>query len=78
MSAEPQPLELVELDIDTRCHDLWALLDRWLRLEDNRPAEEFVPSLLRAAYGAGYVDALREDRDGERGALLRAHGYELL
>lgn len=71
MSA-PTRLELLELDIDVRCADLWALL-----AAERLPLTlEQVAAYMRAAYGAGYVAALLET-PAERGLLARAHGYRL-
>ena len=60
-------LQRLELDVDTRLLDLWAEVD--LVEEWNL---EVVGHFLRAAYGAGYTQALTEV---ERGKLCRDHGY---
>lgn len=58
---------LLELDLDTRLVDLWAeaaVVSEW-----DVPT---VAAFMRAAYGKGYTDALREPT---RGKLCREHGY---
>ena len=62
-------LDLLELDIDTRMAYLWAEAENvtdWNL--------EAIAIYLRAAYGLGYVDALRERK---RGQLCRDHGYRV-
>lgn len=67
---DPKRLELLEADIDIRLQPLWddlADMNQW-----NLGA---VLAFMRAAYGKGYIDALREDMAGERGRLCRDFGY---
>lgn len=73
-----QLLELA-LDIDVRLADIWATIlecepELGDVLEDDELRSTFA-SLLRVAYGRGYLDALNEDTAGNRGELTRAHGY---
>ena len=69
MNAEPSRLELLELDIDTRLVEAWALATQ---IEDW--TLETVAAFMRNAYGRGYADALCE-KPGERGNLCTEHGY---
>jgi hypothetical protein len=66
----PSRLDLLELDLDCRLHDLWDSLSDFPETLDH----EQVGAFLRAAYGAGYRDALTEDRYG---SLCLDHGYEV-
>ena len=62
-------IDRLELDIDLRLADLWrevADISEWNL--------EVVAAFMRAAYGAGYVQALTEDI---RGRLCREHGYRV-
>jgi len=61
-------LERLEIDIDTRLRDLW---DEAYRIPEWNL--ELVAAFMRAAYGKGYCDSLKE----ERGELLREHGYKV-
>lgn len=70
----------LEVDIDARLTELWALM--WQPgspldpvMADDTLREAFA-SCVRTAYAAGYQDALREDAEGRRGELARRHGYE--
>lgn len=72
-------LERLSVDIDTRLSDVWEIV--WSPgsvllpvLEDERVNNSF-GTLLRAAYAAGYRDALHEDSVGRRDELARANGY---
>lgn len=65
--TEPSRFELLELDIDARLHDLWGMA-----AETPAWNLEHAARFMRAAYGQGYLDALREDRRGE---LCLQHGY---
>lgn len=62
----------LEIDMDSRLTDLWieaTEIEEWdLRV---------VGAFLRAAYGRGYLDALAEDKEGERGKLLYEHGFKI-
>lgn len=62
---EPTAAELLNLDIDLR------LGSEFVCLPTRRYRQAF-HALLRAAYGQGYYDALREQT---RGQLCRDHGY---
>lgn len=67
MNTHAQRIEKLELDVDTRLADLWtemAGVTEW--------TIEVVASFMRAAYGAGYVQALTEP---VRGQLCRENGY---
>lgn len=59
----------LELDVDSRILDLWAKASTL-----NLAAEDFalLGAFMRAAYAAGYQQALEEPR---RGLLHRTHGY---
>lgn len=74
-----EQLQELAVDIDVRLADVWvtilgcnAILGGAL---DDDDAREAFASLLRVAYGRGYLDALNEDAEGKRGALTTAHGY---
>ena len=69
MAANPKPEQMaaLEFDIDLRLAQLWSCLT------DNDDIER-IGTLLRAAYGYGYVDALSEPNPGE---LCRTHGYRM-
>ena len=61
-------ISMLELDIDIRTADIWAETQDF---EDNALGDLGVlGAFMRAAYGRGYYDALR---DG--GQLLEDHGY---
>ena len=57
--------------IDLRLADLWAEI---FDLGDQRVDHELLGWFLRAAYGQGYTDALRETR---RGQLCLDLGYRV-
>jgi len=66
-------------DIDLRLIESWSVIAECESvlgpiLDDDDTRAAFA-SLLRIAYGRGYMDALREDAAGKRGELTRAHGY---
>lgn len=62
--------QALEADIDYRLMELWT---------EFPPIEDWdvvvAAAFMRAAYGRGYVDALEEDRLGQRGKLCRDNGY---
>lgn len=62
-------IQLLELDLDIRLRDLWA---------ETEPVERWtlglVARFVRAAYGMGYRDALRDE---PRGLLYTEHGYRV-
>lgn len=63
----PSTTPELDLDLDLRLREVWDTPSM------NAIADtELVGPLLRAAYGLGYVHALREP---VRGALCLAHGY---
>jgi len=62
----------MELDIDERISYLWEIVDTAIK-NGNISDLETIGSLLRAAYGQGYVDALKEPR----GQLQRDHGFAI-
>jgi hypothetical protein len=66
----PSRLDLLELDLDTRLHNLWAELADF----DERLSHEQVATFIRCAYGEGYRDALTEDVPG---SLYRDNGYRV-
>jgi hypothetical protein len=57
--------------IDLRLADLWAEI---FEVEPSRLDQELLGWFLRAAYGQGYTDALRETR---RGQLCLDLGYRV-
>lgn len=75
----PEALRELALDIDVRLADVWVtIMEAHAALNgvlDDDEARESFASLLRVAYGRGYLDALNEDAEGNRGALTQAHGY---
>jgi hypothetical protein len=64
----------LEVDVDTR---LMRVFMHYAPLMDSLDDEErrAMACALRAAYGEGYTDALREDAAGRRCELSRANGY---
>lgn len=69
---KPGRVELLELDIDIRLADLWKEMDdvaEWDLVS--------VAIFMRAAYGKGYSDALKDDTAGNRGELCSDHGYKI-
>jgi hypothetical protein len=66
-----QQRQQLELDIDMRLASIWADAIEMFH-EDALPT---VGTLLRAAYGKGYTDALIEVRNDEPEKLLKEHGY---
>lgn len=79
MSLDPDKVQRLETDIDCRLAELW--LTTWQPegvLQDlNEAQTTAMAATVRAAYGKGYTDALREDREGRRGELQRTHGYRV-
>lgn len=79
MTIDLEHIERLALDIDLRLAFVWieALdgteLDRLIGGDGQLRAE--FGALVRAAYGRGYIDALREDREDRRAELHRTHGY---
>jgi hypothetical protein len=64
--------ELLNTDIDFRLTELWMQfndIEEW--------TTEVIAAFLRAAYGRGYVDALEEERRGERGKLCADNDYRI-
>lgn len=72
--SEPDNVDLLQADIDIRMKGLWAEL--W---EDDREDWSIghMGAFMRAAYGLGYCDALKEEALGERGTLCKTHGYHI-
>lgn len=68
MPRDPAPIELIELDIDTRLAILWQQIEPG----ETEFSLEFVAAMMRASYAYGYVDALKVSNP-ER--WLREHGY---
>lgn len=70
----------LSVDIDVRLADHWP---RWMRpgstltllMERDESVRDMVGAVARTAYAQGYIDALREDKDGRRSELHRTHGY---
>jgi hypothetical protein len=81
MRIERNP-EGLAVDVDTRISELWLMA--WepatvvATLMEDADFAAAIGALMRAAYGKGYCDALREDAEGRRGELGRAHGYTLI
>lgn len=79
MSDKAERLQALEVDVDTRLADLWAMAwDEDTKIADALEDEDVaraVGHMVRAAYGRGYCDALEEERQGRRGELATAHGY---
>jgi len=65
----PSRAELLELDMDIRLSELWEQASR----EEHWDLEK-VGQYMRAAYGRGYCDNLREDDSGK---LIKDHGYKI-
>jgi len=59
----------LDLDLDLRAFELWRYLIEIEVKDDDLAA---IGRLVREAYGAGYRDALVEER---RGQLYRDHGW---
>lgn len=70
--SQPTRTDLLCLDIDLRMADLWADLDTFPE-ELNRMQ---TAAFMRAAFGRGYLEALRESEE-RRGELCRTHGYRI-
>jgi hypothetical protein len=68
-SSTPSASDLLELELDIRTRSLWTYLTTNAEL-----TLEFVGSLMRAAYGQGYLDSLTEPVPG---LMLRELGYTL-
>lgn len=69
MTLHAGPIELLELDIDTRLAQLWGELagrEEW--------SLDVVAAFMRAAYGKSYCDALTETSPG---SLCADHGYRV-
>jgi hypothetical protein len=67
MPIDPNPMDLLQLDIDARLGaDVWTAL--W---ETQEWSEDLISAVLRLAYVLGYRDSLTER---ERGKLYRDHG----
>lgn len=75
-----RPMRLA-FDIDLRLAFHWA---SWLgpgtplaeAVAGGDSVRDMVGAVVRAAYGQGYCDALREDKAGRRADLHRTHGYK--
>lgn len=66
-------LNRLELDIDLRLRELWieaAEVTEWDITQ--------VAAFFRAAYGVGYMDALREDTKDQRAKLCKDNGYSTI
>lgn len=78
--SNAERVQRMELDVDTRLAKVWRIVWGGSRLgaaiNDDETALHQFGSCIRAAYGLGYGDALREDAEGKRGELGRANGYE--
>jgi hypothetical protein len=68
--TKPDPLDLLELDVDLRLAELWRSA-----ADHAQPwTLEQVAIYMRAAYAKGYCDALTEP---QRGQLCIEHGYRV-
>lgn len=82
MGGTEEQKQGLEVDIDLRMADVWALV-----FEPGNPLGEAVGedetlraalgAFLRCAYGKGYTDALHEETAGRRGELPASHGYRV-
>lgn len=73
MASQDEKIARLEIDLDTRLTGLWLDLCE----QDKRPEGltiDFVAALMRAAYGKGYMDCLKEPVPGE---VCRTHGYRV-
>jgi CHASE3 domain sensor protein len=70
---ELERIDQLEMDIDLRIRSLWAEVEEIKEWDIERIAK-----FVRAAYGQGYVDALREDLEGLRAKLCHDHGYKAI
>lgn len=68
--AEPNNVDLLELDIDMRLASLW----REVQEHEGEFSIAFIAALMRACYGRGYTDSLSEP---EPGKLCKDHGYRV-
>jgi hypothetical protein len=71
-----KPLPKVEglsLDIDIRLRKLWVEVEQVEQWDITQAA-----AFIRAAYGQGYMDALKEDAEGSRAKLCHDHGYRAI
>lgn len=59
MNTQPTRVERLKIDIDSRMLGLWAIVDD-IKTWDLEHVSEF----MRAAYGMGYADALKEENPG--------------
>lgn len=65
--------DLLELDIDIRMHDLWADTEG---IFTDTEIEKLGP-FMRAAYGRGYCDALKEVNAGDAAKLCLDNDYPM-
>lgn len=65
-----QQTDQLEIDLDTRIADLWQAMG-----EIEEWNEDAIGSFMRAAYGRGYCDALKEVKEGKPEQLLIENGY---
>lgn len=71
-------IESLQAAIDVRLLDVYAKTDyftlgHWGDFNDDQ--RNAILTVVRAAYGRGYIEALEEDKTGNRGALCRQFGY---
>jgi hypothetical protein len=70
----------VDIDLRLSVSGHWPI---WLEpgtplarvMERSEIVRDMVGAIARTAYAQGYIDALREDKDGRRAELHRTHGY---
>ena len=66
-------IDLLELDIDTRLADLWQVMwEDFPQIAGNEQTRLEFSVFMRAAYGRGYIDALKD-----KGELCTDHGYRV-
>lgn len=73
--AAPSRVDLLELDVDVRMTELWG---EAMEIPAADWELELVGAFMRACYGLGYADALKEDAEGRRAELMKDHGYKPL
>jgi hypothetical protein len=61
--------DALALDIDIRLRGIWK------EAEGIDWDIDKMAAFIRAAYGQGYIDALKEDAQGQRAKLCIDHGY---
>lgn len=73
---EPTRSELLDCEIDLRLLGLYDAIEGGVLDDLDERQRVALFATVRAAYGQGYMDALREDADGRRAELPRSLGFE--